>query len=170
MTGWAYVADIAAAVGGVASLVAVIIGVRALNDTHAARLGAARDRDRQRLELVAQHLDRMRSAAMADRAQVPERNDWREGVGLLNRYLAASSLSLPKLPGGRQQAQRRRGTGRYSCRRCRDHPGRRTPFRRSRRAHLRRGHPHCGAGRSRIARLVGCARLARPSRDAGLIG
>jgi hypothetical protein len=96
MTGWAYAADIAAAVGGVASLVAVIIGVRALHDTHAARLGAARDRDRQRLELIAQHLDRMRNAAIADKGQFPERNDWREGVGLLNRYLAASSLSLPK--------------------------------------------------------------------------
>jgi hypothetical protein len=96
MTGWAYIADIAAAVGGVASLVAVIIGVRALNDTHAARLGEARDRDRQRLELIAQHLDRMRNAAIAGKGQVPERNDWRDGVGLLNRYLAASSLSLPK--------------------------------------------------------------------------
>jgi hypothetical protein len=96
MIGWAYVADIAAAVGGVAALVAVMIGVRALNDTHAARLGAARDRDRQRLELIAQHLDRMRNAAIADKGQAPERNDWRDGVGLLNRYLAASSLSLPK--------------------------------------------------------------------------
>lgn len=96
MTGWAYVANIAAAVGGVASLVAVLIGVRALNDTHAARLGAARDRDRQRLELIAQHLDRMRKAALADKAQATERNDWQDGIGLLNRYLAASSLSLPK--------------------------------------------------------------------------
>ena len=96
MTGWAYIADIAAGVGGVASLVAVLIGVRALNDSHAARLGAARDRDRQHLELIAQHLDRMRSAAIADKGQSPERNDWRGGVSLLHRYLAATSLSLPK--------------------------------------------------------------------------
>ena len=96
MTGWAYLANIAAAVGGVASLVAVIIGVRALKDTHAARLGAQRDRDRQRLELIAQHLDRMRSAAMADTHQLPEGNGWRDGVGLLYRYLAATSMSLPR--------------------------------------------------------------------------
>jgi|SRR5215470_15556931 len=96
MNGWAYVADIAAGVGGIASLVAVIIGVRALNDTHAARLGAQRDRDRQRLELIAQHLDRMRSAATADSRQSPEGNGWRDGLGLLHRYLAATSMSLPK--------------------------------------------------------------------------
>ncbi len=95
MTTWAYVASIAAAVGGVASLVAVLIGVRALKDAHAARLGEQRDRDRQRLELIAQHLDRMRSAAMADTDQVPEGNGWRDGLGLLHRYLAATSISLP---------------------------------------------------------------------------
>ena len=95
MTAWAYVASIAAALGGVASLVAVFIGVRALKDAHAARLGAQRDRDRQRLELIAQHLDRMRSAAMADTGQVPEGNGWRDGLGLLHRYLAATSISLP---------------------------------------------------------------------------
>jgi hypothetical protein len=95
MTGWAYVADLAAAVGGVASLVAVIIGVRALKDAHSARLGAQRDRDRQRLELIAHHLDRMRSAAMADTREVPEGGGWRDGVGLLHRYLAATSMSLP---------------------------------------------------------------------------
>lgn len=96
MTAWAYVADIAAAVGGVASLIGIIIATRALTDSHAARLGAQRDRDRQRLELIAQHLDRMRNAAIADKGQHPGRNDWRDGVGLLNRYLAATSLSLPK--------------------------------------------------------------------------
>lgn len=96
MTGWAYVADIAAAVGGVASLIAVIIGVRALNDAHAARLGAQRDRDRQRLELIAQHLDRMRSAAMTDTRQIPDGAGWREGIDLLHRYLAATSMNLPK--------------------------------------------------------------------------
>jgi hypothetical protein len=95
MTAWAYVANIAAAVGGVASLIGIIIATRALTDSHAARLGAARDRDRQRLELIAQHLDRMRNAAIADEGQRPERNDWRNGIGLLNRYLAATSLSLP---------------------------------------------------------------------------
>src|SRR5215467_3186577 len=95
MTGWAYAADIAAAVGGIASLVAVIIGVRALKDTHASRLGAQRDRDRQRLELIAQHLDRMRSAAMADTRQSPEGNGWRDGLGLLHRYLEATSMGLP---------------------------------------------------------------------------
>jgi hypothetical protein len=96
MTGWAYVANIAAAVGGVASLVAVIVGVRALKDAHASRLGAQRDRDRQRLELIAHHLDRMRSTAMADTRQVPEGNGWRDGLGLLHRYLAATSMSLPR--------------------------------------------------------------------------
>ena len=96
MTAWAYVASIAAAVGGVASLVAVLIGVRALNDAHAARLGAQRDRDRQRLELIARHLDRMRSAATADTRQAPEGNGWRDGIGLLHRYLAATSMSLPR--------------------------------------------------------------------------
>ena len=96
MTAWAYVADIAAAVGGVASLIGIIIATRALTDTHAARLGAARDRDRQRLELIAQHIDRMRNAAIADKGQDSEHNDWRDGVGLLNRYLAASSLNLPR--------------------------------------------------------------------------
>jgi hypothetical protein len=96
MTGWAYVADIAAAIGGVASLIGIIIATRALSDSHAARLGAARDRDRQRLELIAQQLDRMRTTAVADKGQHPERNDWRDGIGLLNRYLAATSLSLPK--------------------------------------------------------------------------
>jgi len=95
MTALAYVASIAAAVGGVASLVAVIVGVSALKDAHAARLGAQRDRDRQRLELIAQHLDRMRSAAMADTRQVPEGSGWRDGLGLIHRYLAATSLSLP---------------------------------------------------------------------------
>jgi hypothetical protein len=96
MTAWAYLADIAAAVGGVASLIGIIIATRALTDTHAARLGAARDRDRQRLELIAQHLDRMRNAAIAGKGQHPEHNDWRDGVGLLNRYLAATSLGLPR--------------------------------------------------------------------------
>jgi hypothetical protein len=96
VTAWSYVADIAAAVGGVASLIGIIIATRALTDSHAARLGAARDRDRQRLELIAQHIDRMRNAAIADKGRHPGRNDWRNGVGLLNRYLAASSLSLPK--------------------------------------------------------------------------
>lgn len=96
MTGWAYIADIAAAVGGIASLIGIIIATRALTDSHAARLGAARDRDRQRLELIAEHLDRMRNAAIADKSRHPERNDWRDGVGLLNRYLAATSLSLPR--------------------------------------------------------------------------
>jgi hypothetical protein len=95
MTGWAYVANVAAAIGGVASLFAVIIGVRALKDAHAARLGAQRDRDRQRLELIAHHLDRMRSAAVADTRQVPEGGGWRDGLGLLHRYLAATSMSLP---------------------------------------------------------------------------
>jgi hypothetical protein len=95
MTAWAYVANIAAAVGGVASLIGIIIATRALTDSHAARLGEARDRDRQRLELIAQHLDRMRNAAIADKGRHRERNDWRNGVGLLNRYLAATSLSLP---------------------------------------------------------------------------
>jgi hypothetical protein len=95
MTAWAYVANIAAAVGGVASLIGIIIATRALGDSHAARLGAARDRDRQRLELIAQHLDRMRNAAISDNGRHPERNDWRNGIGLLNRYLAATSLSLP---------------------------------------------------------------------------
>jgi hypothetical protein len=95
MTGWSYVASIAAAIGGVASLVAVIIGVRALKDAHAARLGAQRDRDRQRLELIAQHIDRMRGAAMADTRQSPEGNGWRDGLSLLHRYLAATSMSLP---------------------------------------------------------------------------
>ena len=95
MTGWAYIADIAAAIGGIASLVAVIIGVRALKDAHAARLGAQRDRDRKRLELIAHHLDRMRSAAVADTRQDPEGGGWRDGLGLLHRYLAATSMSLP---------------------------------------------------------------------------
>jgi hypothetical protein len=96
MTAWAYVADIAAAVGGVASLIGIIIATRALTDTHAARLGQQRDRYRQRLELIAQHLDRMRNVAIADKRRHPERNDWRDHVGLLHRYLAATSLSLPK--------------------------------------------------------------------------
>lgn len=96
MTAWAYLADIAAAVGGVASLLGIIIATRALADSHATRRGAARDRDRQRLELIAQHLDRMRNAATADKGQDPRRNGWRDGIGLLNRYLAATSLSLPK--------------------------------------------------------------------------
>ena len=96
MTAWAYFANIAAAVGGVASLIGIIIATRALADSHAARLGAARDRDRQRLELIADHLDRMRNAAIDDNGQSPERDDWLDGVGLLNRYLAATSLSLPK--------------------------------------------------------------------------
>jgi hypothetical protein len=96
MTAWAYVADIAAAVGGVASLIGIIIATRALTDSHSARLGAARDRDRQRLELIAQHLDRMRNAALADKVRHRERNEWRNGVDLLNRYLAATSLSLPR--------------------------------------------------------------------------
>jgi hypothetical protein len=49
MIGWAYVADIAAAVGGVASLVAVIIGVRALDAMRSgpARRGRAADRQRR---------------------------------------------------------------------------------------------------------------------------
>lgn len=96
MTAWAYLADIAAAVGGVASLIGIIIATRALADSHAARRGAARDRDRQRLELIAKHLDRMRDAATADKAQDPKRNGWGDDIGLLNRYLAATSLSLPK--------------------------------------------------------------------------
>jgi hypothetical protein len=96
MTAWSYIADIAAGVGGLASLIGIIIATRALSDSHAARLGAARDRDRQRLELIGQHLDRMRNAAIADKGQYPECKDWRDGVGLLNRYLAATSLSLPK--------------------------------------------------------------------------
>jgi hypothetical protein len=96
MTAWSYIAAIASAIGGVASLVAVLVGVRALNDSHATRLGAARDRDRQRLELIGQQLDRMRDAATADTDQVPARNDWRGGLSLLHRYLAATSLSLPR--------------------------------------------------------------------------
>jgi hypothetical protein len=96
MTAWAYLADIAAAVGGVASLIGIIIATRALADGHAARRGAARDRDRQRLELIAQHLDRIRNAATADKGQDPQRNGWRDDISLLNRYLAATSLSLPR--------------------------------------------------------------------------
>ena len=38
----------------------------------------------------------MCNAAIADKGQHPECNDWRDGVGLLNRYLAATRLSLPK--------------------------------------------------------------------------
>jgi hypothetical protein len=48
-----------------------------LADSHASRLGAARDRDRQRLELIAEHLDRMRNTAISDKGRHPERNDWR---------------------------------------------------------------------------------------------
>lgn len=96
MTPWEYAADISAAVGGIASLIAVVIGAHALRDSHGARLDAARDRERQNLQRVADQIELMNKSAWIDMQQTPQRNDWRDGIELLNRYLAATAIPLAR--------------------------------------------------------------------------
>jgi hypothetical protein len=96
MTPWDYVADISAAIGGIAALLGIIIGSRALGDSHSARLEAARDRQRKHLERIADDLDRLERAALLDTSYSPPRNDWRDNIGLLNRYLDTTTVRLPK--------------------------------------------------------------------------
>jgi hypothetical protein len=96
MTPWDYAADISAAVGGVASLVAVIVGTRALKDAHGARLDSARDRDRQRLERVADQIEQINRLAWNDQNLGSTTQTWRGGIGLLIQYLASTNVPLPR--------------------------------------------------------------------------
>lgn len=96
MTVLDFIAGVAGALGGVASLVAIVVGVRALTDAHGARLDAARDRQRQVLSLIADELERMNKAAWVDMQTFPQRNDWRDGIKLLDRYLHMVPIDLPR--------------------------------------------------------------------------
>jgi len=88
-------AAVATVIAAAASLISIILAIRAISETHTTRKAAARDRDRRRLEMVSVQLDAMHATALADKAYLPHREDWRTGCGYLQRYLAATSIELP---------------------------------------------------------------------------